>query len=382
MTALPDEHPLGSDLLGDPARVAAVRRVLQGGTTAIGLDRITRLSAELLDAPRAQVSLLAEEQVIASAFGITLAPDQRVGALADSLCTVTVRLGAPFAVADAKEDARVADLPPVRSGDVRAYLGVPLVTTTGLALGALCVYDSRIRTWTPRDVGVLSELAASAIAELELRAVSSEMATKAAQLDLALSAAETGSYDYDLVTGELHWDDRLISLFGYQRGEFGERIDDFNARVHPEDLPRVTAALERTIESVGDLAMEYRIVRPDGMRWVEARGRVLPGVDGRPLRLLGVAYDTTELRQARDRLARTLESMTDAFFSVATSCSAAWCGRSSRPPSGPSSRRSTAAPCPRVPPRPSRPTTRRRWTAGTTSAPGRRRTACRCTSAT
>ncbi|MCW2681024.1 MAG: putative sensor protein [Frankiales bacterium] len=316
MTALPDEHPLDADLLGDPARVAAVRRVLQGSTTAVGLDRITRLAAELLDAPRAQVSLLAEEQVVASAFGVVMAPEQRVGALADSLCTVTVRLGAPFAVSDAREDPRVSDLPPVVSGAVVSYLGVPLITSTGLTLGALCVYDDRVRAWSARDVGVLSELAASAIAELELRAVSAEMATKAAQLDLALSAAETGSFDYDLVTGELRWDDRLIHLFGYQRGEFGERIEDFNARVHPEDRDRVAASLDRTVELLGDLAMEYRIVRPDGVRWVEARGRVLPGVDGRPLRLLGVAYDTTELREARDRLARTLESMTDAFFSV------------------------------------------------------------------
>lgn len=316
MTALPDEPPLGADLLGDPARVAAVRRVLQGGVTATGLDRITRLASELLQAPRAQVSLLAEDQVIASAFGVEMTPAQRVGAVADSLCTVTVRLGAPFAVSDARLDPRVADLPPVTSGGVRSYLGVPMVTTTGLTLGALCVYDDRVRTWSPRDVGVLSELAASAVAELELRAVSAEMATKAAQLDLALSAAETGSYDYDLVTGELRWDERLLRLFGYQRGEFGERIEDFTGRVHPEDRERVTTTLDRTVEAVGDLSMEYRIVRPDGVRWVEARGRVLPGVDGRPLRLLGVAYDTTELRETRDRLARTLESMTDAFFSL------------------------------------------------------------------
>jgi PAS domain S-box-containing protein len=316
MTALPDEHPLGTDLLGDPARVAAVRRVLQGGTTAAGLDRLTRLAADLLEAPRAQVSLLAEEQVVASIFGSELAPDQRTGELADSLCTVTVRLGAPFAVSDAREDPRVSDLPPVVSGAVRAYLGVPLVASTGLVLGALCVYDERSRTWTPRDVGVLSELAASAIAELELRAVSSEMATKAAQLDLALSAADTGSFDWDLVSDELHWDDRLVSLFGYDRQSFGERIEDFNARIHPDDLARVGETLQRAIDTVGDLSMEYRIVRPDGVRWVEARGRVLPGVEGQPLRLLGVAYDSTELRDARDRLARTLESMTDAFYSL------------------------------------------------------------------
>jgi PAS domain S-box-containing protein len=316
MTALPDDHPLGADLLGDSARIAAVRRVLQGGTTANGLDRLTRLAAELLDTPRAQVSLLAEEQVIASVFGVHLGAEQRIGDLADSLCTVTVQLGAPFAVSDAREDPRVRELPPVVSGAVRAYLGVPLITVTGLTLGAVCVYDDRTRTWTARDVGVLSELAASAIAELELRAVSAEMATKAAQLDLALSAAGTGSYEWDLATNELHWDERLISMFGYEPGAFGGQFDDFAARLHPDDRPRVLEALERSVAAQSDVALEYRIVRPEGVRWIEARGRVLPGTDGKPSRVLGVAYDTTELREARDRLVRLLETMTDAFFSV------------------------------------------------------------------
>lgn len=316
MTALPDEPPLGDELLADPARVAAVRRVLLGGSSAAGLDRLTKLAAELLETDRAQVSLLAEEQVVASVFGTSLTSEQRTGPLADSLCTVTVRLGAPFAVSDAHADPRVRDLPPVTSGVVRAYLGVPLVTTSGLTLGALCVYDDEPRSWSVRDVGVLSELAASAIAELELRALSAEMTTKAAQLELVLSAADTGSFDWDLVTGDLHWDDRLVRLFDYDRASFGGRIDDFTARLHPDDRERVAETLDRAIADVGDLSMEYRIVRADGVRWIEARGRVLPGVDGRPLRLLGVAHDSTELRDTRDRLARLLETMSDAFFSL------------------------------------------------------------------
>jgi len=55
-------------------------------------------------------------------------------------------------------------------------------------------------------------------------------------------------------------------------------------------------------------------VRPEGERWVGARGRALPGPDGKAERLLGVAFDITELRQVRDRLVSTLESMTDAFY--------------------------------------------------------------------
>lgn len=316
MTALPDELSLGDDLLADPARVAAVRRVLLGGNSAPGLDRLTRLAADLLEAPHAQVSLLAEEQVIASIFGSELTDEERVGPPAASLCTVTVQLGAPFAVSDAHQDPRVRDLPPVTSGAVRSYLGVPLVATTGLVLGALCVYDGRVRSWNPRDVGVLSSLAESAIAELELRAVSAEMSTKATQLALALSAADTGSFDWDLVTDDLRWDDRLVSLFDYERDTFGGHIADFTARLHPDDRDRVEEAMKRTIETAGDLAVEYRIVRSDGVRWVEARGRVLTGPDGRAVRLLGVAHDSTELREARDRVVRVLESMTDAFYSV------------------------------------------------------------------
>ena len=314
---LPPGPPSGArELLTDPVRVAAVRRVLADGTAVKGLDRLTRLGADLLRAPHCQVSLLAEDQVVASLFGFDLPSDQRTGPVAESLCTVTVTLGAPFAVSDALVDERVRDLPPVTSGAVRGYLGVPLVTGTGLVLGALCVFDSEPRTWSAHDVGLLGELGASAIVELELRALSQEMTTKAAQLDLALSAADTGSFDWDLDTGELKWDDRLISLFGYQRGEFGERIEDFNARLHPDDLERVSEALGRCLATVGDLALEYRVLRPDGERWVGARGRALPGPDGKAARLLGVAYDITELRQVRDRLASTLESMTDAFYSL------------------------------------------------------------------
>jgi len=315
MTSSTDAQPNDDALLADPARVAAVRRVLDDGLSRVGLDRLSKLAADLLGAAYAEVSLLAEEQVVASAFGLSRdAP--RSGPLEDSLCTVTVRVGAPFVVQDAANDPRVCDLPPVVSGAVGAYLGVPLVTDTGYALGALCVFDPHPRTWSPRDVGVLAELGASAVAELELRVLSREMTTKAAQLDLALAAADTGSFDWDLITRRLQWDDRLVRLFGYERGEFGERIEDFNARLHPDDRERVAEQLERAIDAVGDLSLEYRIVRPDGQRWVEARGRVLPGPDGRPVRLLGVAYDSTELREARDRLARTLESMTDAFFSL------------------------------------------------------------------
>ncbi len=132
---------------------------------------------------------------------------------------------------------------------------------------------------------------------------------------LAIDAAKIGSFDWDLTTGELLWDDRLIELFGYERGSFDHTIEAFNARLHPDDLPRVTQALQHAIDTCGDYGAEYRVVRPDGsLRWIEARGRALCDESGRAVRVLGAAYDTTAVRDSESRVTRVLESMSAAFF--------------------------------------------------------------------
>lgn len=262
--------------LDDPARLTAVRRLVAACDPA-GLDRLTRLAALLLDAPYAQVSLLAQEQVVVSRYGRRLTAADRRSPAADSLCHVTVRGAAPLVVCDAAADDRVRALPPVVSGAVAAYLGVPLRDAAGTLLGALCVYAGGPRPWSPEQVGMLGELAESVVAELELRALGVEASSTAARLDLTLDASGIGSFDFETDTGALHWDDRLMALFGYDRGSFAPHLDSFTARVHPEDRERVGAAIEQAVATLGELSVEYRIVRPGGeVRWVEARGRVLP----------------------------------------------------------------------------------------------------------
>ncbi len=142
-------------------------------------------------------------------------------------------------------------------------------------------------------------------------------AARALQAELAIDAAGIGSFDYDLLTGRLVWDDRLIELFGYCHDGFAGTIEAFFARLHPEDVERTRAALQAAIDSRGDLDVEYRVVVPGGeTRWVQGRGRVLVGAGGRPERLIGAAYDTTRQRHGDARVARVLETMGAAFFSL------------------------------------------------------------------
>ena len=52
------------------------------------------------------------------------------------------------------------------------------------------------------------------------------------------------------------------------------------------------------------------------MRWVAARGRVLCDPEGRPVRMLGAAYDTTDVHSAAEHLGRVLETMSTAFITL------------------------------------------------------------------
>ncbi|OLT55328.1 PAS domain-containing protein [Cellulosimicrobium sp. CUA-896] len=102
-------------------------------------------------------------------------------------------------------------------------------------------------------------------------------------LDAAAQAAGLGTFQWDLSSGALHWDAALLEVFGYDETSFGGTIDAFNARLHPDDLGPVTAALDEAIAACGVYEAEFRVLRPDGStRWLTARGRALGGLRASP----------------------------------------------------------------------------------------------------
>jgi serine phosphatase RsbU (regulator of sigma subunit)/PAS domain-containing protein len=135
--------------------------------------------------------------------------------------------------------------------------------------------------------------------------------------ELAIDAAGIGTFDWDLVSGRLDWDDRLIELFGFEPGTFDSSITGFNDRLHPDDLDRVTGDLQTAIDTGHDFASVYRVCLPNGdTRWISARGRRLCDADGQPVRLLGAAYDITDQRDAELAVTRVLEAMPAGFYSL------------------------------------------------------------------
>ncbi len=188
----------------------------------------------------AQVSIFTDEQV-------SLTPETARRPAADALVAQTFA-GAP-------ETAQVPG--------IAAYLGVP-IEIDGLRVGVLCVYDAQPFDWTRHDVDVLRELASTVAAELERGRARRGARDEHVRLDLGFAAANIGSFDWDLDTDALHFDARLIELFGYTPQTYVPHIESFNVRVHPDDRERVNGAIARAIERCGEYEADYRVVHPGG----------------------------------------------------------------------------------------------------------------------
>lgn len=134
-----------------------------------------------------------------------------------------------------------------------------------------------------------------------------EQAYALERMQLALDAARTGVWDWNLVTGEVHIDARVRRLWGLP-DDAAASFEIFRNALHPQDRKRtkeaVNVALDPTHE--GDYEIEYRVIgQTDRIeRWVSVRGRTF-FENGRAVRILGTARDITERKQ-REQHVRVL----------------------------------------------------------------------------
>ncbi|PHV36961.1 sensor domain-containing phosphodiesterase [Janthinobacterium sp. BJB304] len=152
----------------EPQRLAALHalHLLDTGTSE-DLDNITRLCHSLFEVSGAYISLIdARQQWIKSQSG----PDMCAASRELSFCDHTVSQRALMLVEDAAADARFADNPLVAGPPyIRFYAGAPLLTPEGHAIGALCVTDTRRRSFDAAQRRQLQQLAALAMSQLLLR---------------------------------------------------------------------------------------------------------------------------------------------------------------------------------------------------------------------
>jgi PAS domain S-box-containing protein len=120
-----------------------------------------------------------------------------------------------------------------------------------------------------------------------------------AHLERAQALSNTGSWEWDIASGEILWSNQIFRIFGRDPATFAPSYQAFLACVHPADREAVSAAVDAAVAGA-PYHLEHRIIRPDGeVRIVREHGEVIRDEDGAPLRMLGAVQDVTEQRALR-----------------------------------------------------------------------------------
>ena len=123
-----------------------------------------------------------------------------------------------------------------------------------------------------------------------------------ARLKLALEAGAMGTFEWDLASDDLVFNETQFKLSGFDPHS-PVTAADFFARVHPDDLSDLHAAIDEARANGGTFDREFRLRLPDGLvRWLAGRGNFLRDVDGRARHMTGINYDITERKQSEERL--------------------------------------------------------------------------------
>ena len=142
-------------------------------------DRLTRLAAKLINVPATFISLVDEQRDFYKScfgFGEPLASARETEGR--TFCHYALVSSGPLLISDTMADPVFREVPTVQSLGVRAYAGIPLIMDAGHAIGSFCAIDFKPREWTALDVEILTELAASALREIKLRAALVEAETQ------------------------------------------------------------------------------------------------------------------------------------------------------------------------------------------------------------
>lgn len=148
-------------ILSDPERMRALKDSgLLDDPPTHSLDETIRLTIDAVGVPHVAVNLITpDEQATAAVAFRSGSPDgPSTRSLVNSLCVLPVVSGSPLIIDDIADHALLADHPTAVSGEVTAYLGLPLADDDGHVIGTFCAWDSEAHHWSTAEVQLMSDL--------------------------------------------------------------------------------------------------------------------------------------------------------------------------------------------------------------------------------
>ena len=181
---------------------------------------------------------------------------------------------------------------------VRACWSTPIFDPAGSVLGTFAIYAREPGLPGPEHLELIAAATHTASICLAHYRAEEALRDKTSRLDLALTAAGMGVWDWVLATNQLYWSEQTRAILGVP---FPTDLSSFNRLVHPDDLAGLHQAVAECIQERTDYKARFRFYRGDGsLRWAENQGRALYSEEGVPLKVTGIIRDVTESVEAEE----------------------------------------------------------------------------------
>ncbi|OYT17749.1 MAG: hypothetical protein B7C24_01100, partial [Bacteroidetes bacterium 4572_77] len=131
------------------------------------------------------------------------------------------------------------------------------------------------------------------------------------RLSKTLIAANDGMWDWDLITNIVYFNPRYYEMAGYAINEFPYELDEFQKRIHPDDVENVMTQAQLHIEGkTARFKVEFRFKKKNGdWLWVLGRGLIVErDKNNKPLRFMGTHSDIIDRKKAENALKSSEEN--------------------------------------------------------------------------
>lgn len=149
--------------------------------------------------------------------------------------------------------------------------------------------------------GEVARLIGNTLDITEQEELTQELRRREAYLAEAQRLSHTGSFGWDVSSGEIFWSDETFRIFELDP-KIEITIELIVERTHPDDREAVQQVIERASRDRTEFALEHRLLIPDGsIKYLQVVAR--PSADeGRRSEFVGAVTDITNHRQAEEKI--------------------------------------------------------------------------------